>query len=140
MSRPVILLVDDEQTILEGLKSQLRRLFGRRFGYETAESAPEAWEVIDELIADEVELVVIVSDWLMPGVRGDEFLTEVRARHAHVVRILLTGQAPPEAIERVLNDALVFKVMQKPWSADELQTTIEAGIVAGTDARTDAAD
>jgi CheY-like chemotaxis protein len=128
MSRPAILLVDDERTILDGLKDQLRRLFQRRFSYETAESAPEAWEIIDELVEDGVDVLIIVSDWLMPEVRGDEFLAQVRARHPNIVRILLTGQASTEALERIANESLAFRVMHKPWSADELQATIEAGL------------
>ena len=58
--RAKVLLVDDEATILQGLKAQLRGLFAHRFTYETAESAPEAWEVLDELVDDGVEVVVRV--------------------------------------------------------------------------------
>ena len=87
MSDAVMLLVDDEQVVLHSLKSQLRRVFGRRFTYEPAENVAEAWEVIDELHAADGRVVVVVSDWLMPGVRGDAFLTDVRAGFPQSVRI-----------------------------------------------------
>lgn len=128
MTRGVILLVDDEQTILSSLKSQLRNTFGRRFTYETAESANEAWELIDELVREGVSVVVIVSDWLMPEVRGDEFLRDVRARYPGIVRILLTGHADVDAIRRAREEAEVFAVMHKPWSPEELKRTIEEGV------------
>ena len=128
MTRPVILVVDDEQTILASLRDQLRRMFGHRFTYETAASAPEAWSVLDELVGEGATIVVIVSDWLMPEVKGDEFLAEVRRRHPDIVRILLTGQADAAAIQRAHDDAQVFSVMHKPWSEQELATTIEGGI------------
>jgi len=132
MSRAAILLVDDERTILTSLKAQLKNLFGRRFSYETAESVPEAWEVLDELVEDGVSVVVIVSDWLMPEVRGDQFLTDVRSRYPGIVRIMLTGQADPEAIERAHTEAKVYRVLQKPWSPEELRGTIEGGLSART--------
>ncbi len=123
----VILLVDDERTILDSLKQQLRGLFGTRFGFETAEDVKEAWEVLDELLSgNDVRVVLIVTDWLMPGIRGDEFLVQVRQRHPHIARVMLTGQADPEAISRALNEADVLKVLHKPWSAEELQHVIEA--------------
>jgi len=130
MSRPIILLVDDEKTILDSLRAELRTQFGRRFGYETAESAPEAWEVIEELVDRGVRVVVVVSDWLMPGMRGDEFLARVRASHPAILRIMLTGQADASAIQRAHDEAHVFEVMHKPWSADDLRSTIERGIAS----------
>ena len=60
MSESAILCVDDEVVILESLKEQLKRKFGDSFIYEMAESAEEAWEVIEELQADDVNILVIV--------------------------------------------------------------------------------
>lgn len=124
MPRPAILLVDDEPTILTSLKSQLLGLFGRSFTYETAPCVADAWDILQELADEDVTVVVIVSDWLMPDVRGDTFLTEVRERFPSIVRILLTGQADPAAIERAHQQARVARVIHKPWSAEELRQTI----------------
>lgn len=128
MSEATILLVDDEKTILDSLKQQLRRSFGRRFAYETAENVSEAWEIIEELREAGVPLVVVVSDWLMPEVKGDAFLAEVRARCPEVVRIMLTGQADQDAIERAYGEAEVAKVLHKPWNLSELTDLIETGV------------
>jgi len=65
--KPIILCVDDEVVILDSLKGELRAAFGSAYGYETADSAAEALELMEELSAEEIPLVVIVSDWLMPG-------------------------------------------------------------------------
>jgi len=128
VTRAAILLVDDEKTVLDSLKTQLRKAFDRRFTYELAENVPEAWEIIEELVGDGLDLVVVVSDWLMPGVRGDEFLAELRERHPNIVRIMLTGQADPEAIERAHRVARVECVLNKPWSIDELTGVIEGAL------------
>lgn len=127
MTEAVILLVDDERTILDSLKQQLRGLFGSRFGFETAEDVKEAWEVLDDLVGGtDVRVVLVVSDWLMPGIRGDEFLVQVRERHPHIARVMLTGQADAEAISRALSEAAVMQVLHKPWSVEDLRRVIEA--------------
>ena len=79
MVKPIILCIDDEKTILQSLRSQLRRQFGSKFSYEFAESAEEGLEVIEELSLEGAanDLQVIISDWLMPGMKGDEFLMKI---------------------------------------------------------------
>jgi CheY-like chemotaxis protein len=71
MNKPYILCVDDDKTILMSLKAQLKYCLGSEFNYDVAESATEAWEVIDDLIANGDTIAVIVSDWLMPETKGD---------------------------------------------------------------------
>jgi DNA-binding NtrC family response regulator len=89
MANSAILCVDDEMIILESLKEQLQRHFGDQFLYELAEGVDEAWAVIDELYAEGIRLLVIVSDWLMPGVKGDEFLVAVHQRYPSVMTVML---------------------------------------------------
>lgn len=123
-----ILCVDDEKVILDSLKRQLRRRLSSEFVYEMAESADEAWEVIEELMENGVNVVVIVSDWLMPGMKGDEFLIKVHEKYPHIVKILLTGQASPEAIERARLQAHLHRYLHKPWDEDELIGAILSGL------------
>lgn len=123
-----ILLVDDEKAVLDALRSQLRSRFTNQFLYETAESADEAWELIDELTAEGVELLVIVSDWLMPGIRGDEFLIQLHERFPRVIKVMLTGQADEAAIARATRLASLHRCLSKPWTEDDLIDTILTGI------------
>ena len=131
MSNPVILAVDDDKTILDSLKTQLKSLFGRRFRYEVAESAAEAWEVIDEVRSDGVRIVLVVSDWLMPDVKGDEFLTSVRERDPGIACIMLTGYADQAAVNRIRDNGIVDRLLFKPWSQDDLREAIEAMVTDG---------
>ena len=128
MATSAILCVDDENIILESLKEQLRRNFGNRYLYEMANSADEAWIVIEELCADGIEILVIVSDWLMPGIKGDEFLTQVHKRFPHILTVLLTGQADEAAIARARRDANLFAFLHKPWSEEELIKTVSSAL------------
>lgn len=128
MSSSAILCVDDEAIVLTSLKEQLRRRFGGRYVYETASSADEAWSVIDELCTDGIEILIIVSDWLMPGVKGDEFLAQVHRRHPAIVTVLLTGQADNAAIERARREANLYACLHKPWNEAELARVVEAAL------------
>lgn len=128
MSKSAILCVDDETIILDCLKEQLRRRFGERFLYESATSVPDAWDVIDELCTDGIDILIIVSDWLMPGIRGDEFLAEVHRRFPRIVKVMLTGQADAAAIDRARRDANLHACLHKPWSEDELADVIVSGL------------
>ena len=128
MSNSAILCVDDEAVILDSLKEQLKRQFGDRYIYEVAESAEEAWEVIDELHEDEIEIMVIVSDWLMPGVKGDEFLIRVHQHFPRLITVMLTGQADAEAVARAKEKANLHACLYKPWTEQELLQIITSAL------------
>jgi CheY-like chemotaxis protein len=128
MSDSAILCVDDEAEILQCLKEQLKRCFGQRYVYEVAQSAEEALSVIDELHEDEVKILIIVSDWLMPGIRGDEFLIQVHQRFPKIVTVLLTGQADEAAVERAKQEANLYACIQKPWTEADLKQIIASAL------------
>lgn len=125
MSKPIILCVDDEPLILEALRRELRSRFDHRFSYETAPDGQAALELLDELAAEGESVVLVLSDWLMPGLPGDEFLHQVRLRWPGIPAILVTGQADPQAITRVLRGELASHVLPKPWDAQELLGIVE---------------
>jgi CheY-like chemotaxis protein len=128
MNKSAILCVDDETIILDSLKEQLRRRFGERYHYESATSVADAWSVIDELFVDGIDILIIVSDWLMPGVKGDAFLAQVHQRFPRIVTVMLTGQADDVAIARARHDANLHACLHKPWSEDDLAAVIVSGL------------
>jgi CheY-like chemotaxis protein len=128
MTKSAILCVDDEVVILESLKEQLMRRFSDRYIYEVAECVDEAWEIIDELYGDGIKVLVIVSDWLMPGIKGDEFLIEVYRQYPSIATVMLTGQADESAIERARKEAHLHMCLRKPWSEEELASAIATAL------------
>ena len=128
MSKSAILCVDDEKPVLENLKAQLKSAFGNAYLYEMAEDTDEALELINELSEEQVSIIVIVSDWLMPGMKGDEFLILVHQRFPQIVKIMLTGQADEVAIERAIEHANLHLCLHKPWSEEELIATIKSAL------------
>ena len=80
MNELAILVVDDEPMLLEGLAEELQRNFGQDYQIEAAQSGEEALELIKELQAESIETAVVVSDYLMPGMKGDELLCQIHAQ------------------------------------------------------------
>jgi CheY-like chemotaxis protein len=128
MSDKAILCVDDEPIVLKSLRDQISRNFGNKYACEIASSVDEAWEVIADLYDEGVQVLLIVSDWLMPGVKGDQFLIEVHQKFPDIVTILLTGQADEAAITRTRSEANLYACLSKPWSEEELLNTIEVSL------------
>ncbi|MGL5065091.1 MAG: response regulator [Microcoleus sp.] len=127
MSKPVILCVDDELDILNTLKMQLKQAFKDNYLYELAESGDEALELLEDF-QGELQVIVVVSDWLMPGIKGDELLIKIHEKHPKVVKVMLTGQADAAAVKRAVKSADLYCCLYKPWKTKDLITTIESGI------------
>lgn len=123
-----ILCIDDETIILDSLKEQIEKNFGDNLIYETAENADEANEVLKELKSKDIDVLVIVSDWLMPGMKGDEFLIETHKNHPDIVPIMLTGHATEENIKNAEDNANLFSCISKPWREDHLIGTVKSAL------------
>lgn len=128
MTKPVILCVDDEKAVLQSLRTQIMEAFGNTYIYELAEDADEALEVIHELTEESMRIILIVSDWLMPGMKGDEFLIEVHRQFPNVIKILLSGQADESAIQWAKEQANLHCCLFKPWSEAELIETLKSAL------------
>lgn len=128
MSKSVILCVDDERVVLHSLRTQLQEAFGDTYLYEVAEDADEALEVINELNETSIRIILIVSDWLMPRMKGDEFLIRVHQKFPNIVTIMLTGQADELSIKRAKEQANLHSCIFKPWSEEELVETVKSGL------------
>ncbi len=122
--RPVILCVDDEKSVLSTLKQQLSVDLNEEFEIEIAESADEALEVIEELQVDSVRIAAIISDQIMPGMKGDELLIEVHQSDPDIPKILLTGQASLIAVQNAINKASLYRYISKPWERNDLTMTV----------------
>jgi len=127
MNKPVILCVDDEPDILKTLKMQLKNEFKDDYFYELAESGDEALDLLDEF-PEECQVIVLVSDWLMPGIKGDEPLIKVHQKYPKIIKVMLTGQAHAAAVERAVQEADLYCCLHKPWKSKELIDTIKSGL------------
>ncbi|TGN18737.1 EAL domain-containing response regulator [Leptospira idonii] len=123
-----IICIDDEFFILWNLKEQLKKVFGNEYTIETAESAESAKEIIQEINSAGEDIPVVICDQVMPGQKGDEFLIELQATNPNTKKIMLTGQAPAQAVGNALNHGCLYRYLPKPWDASDLELTIKQAI------------
>ena len=79
-------------------------------------------EGLERLAEGPVHLVI--SDFMMPGMNGAQFLYEVKKRSPETIRIMLTGHANTDAVMGAINDGAVYKFILKPWNDDDLRITV----------------
>ena len=122
-----IICVDDEKMVLDSLNAQLKRNLGNDYRYEFAQSGDEALEVIEELRDSDDEVIyVVISDWLMPGIKGDQLLRAIREKVNDVKTILLTGHMDAEVIQQIKTDKEnKIKCIFKPWDEKALINLIK---------------
>ena len=128
MSPKAILCVDDESIILDSLKDQLKRQFGNDYQIEMAESGKDALEIIADFSARNIEIPVVISDHVMPGIKGDKLLQSIHKKHPNTIKIFLTGRADADAVGNAVNHASLYRYMTKPWDPDDLNITISEAL------------
>jgi len=129
--KKAILCLDDDEIILETLEHQLQKHFGDTFLYEFALDPLDALEVLDELQEEHISVFMVISDWLMPEMRGDEFLQIVERRCPHAVRVLLTGKMEIDTPEIEALD--LFSFLYKPWDEESLHKTVQKALLIHKD-------
>jgi PAS domain S-box-containing protein len=128
MTKQVILCVDDEVMVLDGLKAELREAIGDDYWVEVAEDGEDALELFENLLKDGYEIPLIISDYIMPGMKGDELLKQTHSLSSETLKVLLTGQASLEAIGNTIQSANLYRYIAKPWQSDDLQLTVKEAI------------
>ncbi|NES73122.1 MAG: response regulator, partial [Okeania sp. SIO2D1] len=98
--KPKMLVVDDEPDNLD----LLYRTFRRSFQVFKASSGLEALEVLGE----QGEVAVIISDQRMPEMKGTEFLSKTVPQFPDTVRIILTGFSDVEDLVDAINSGQVY--------------------------------
>jgi len=114
-----ILAVDDDERILNALRSQFRA----RYNVFTTTSGHQALDYIKRH-----KIHVIISDQRMPIMPGVEVLRQVRELSPSTVRILLTGYSDLASIVGSINDGEVYRFISKPWDNQELQQTVAEAV------------
>lgn len=124
MSKRAILCVDDERVVLNSLKEQLKRHFGKQYTIELASSGKEALLILEELQEEQIEIPLVISDEIMPDMKGDELLIRLHARLPKMLKIMLTGQASADAVGNAVNNANLYRYITKPWDETDLLLTV----------------
>ncbi|MBX2797528.1 MAG: hybrid sensor histidine kinase/response regulator [Myxococcales bacterium] len=110
-----ILYVDDE----EANRIVFEATVGRSFEVMLASSGAEALEVLRSSRVD-----VLITDYRMPNMTGVQLCEQVAAEFPDVQRLLITAYTNLDTVVDAINSGAVARYLQKPWSLDELRTTL----------------
>jgi signal transduction histidine kinase len=128
MNQLAIICVDDEEIVLRSLQEQLKLSFGKDYDIAIASSGKDALAIIAELQENNVDVALVISDQIMPGMKGDELLIQVHTYYPKTMTVLLTGQADTQAIVNAVNRANLYRYIPKPWDETDLILTVSEAL------------
>ncbi|HHU90795.1 MAG TPA: response regulator [Clostridiaceae bacterium] len=128
MKRDIILCVDDEEMMVEALKIELTNNISSDIIIETATSAEEALMIVNESLEQGDHIILVISDQKMPEMTGEVLLAELDKIIPQALKILLTGYTDLDAIQYAINNASLFRYIQKPWEQEDLILTVKQAI------------
>lgn len=115
-----LMFIDDETDNLDALE----RVFRKKYNIIKCNSGPEALEILKE----QRDISVIISDQRMPEMTGVEFLEKSLKTHPHSIRILLTGYTDLDSVIAAINAGQVYRYITKPWDTRDLQITVDQAV------------
>ncbi len=117
---PVVFFIDDEPSVL---KSIIRLTQGAPYEVFTFDDPQKA---IAEF--EKHEVAVVVSDQMMPSMKGTTCLAMVREEWPETIRMIFSGFTDFESILPAINYGKIFHFIAKPWNDDELLAAINDAI------------
>lgn len=121
ISHSKILIVDDEEIVLKSIKNYL--VLETEFQIHDFLSPVEAVKALPQ-----IEVDLVISDYLMPEMNGIDFLLKVKKHHPLATRIMLTAYADKENAIRAINEVGLFQYIEKPWDNEQLKMIIHNGL------------
>src|SRR5262245_46673560 len=120
---PTILLVDDEEMVLNSMKS----FFAIESNYHImAYTSP--LKALEDVNRNNMHVDLVISDYLMPEMDGITFLAKIKEKLPMVPRILLTGYADKENAIKAINNVGLYQYLEKPWDNEDLKLVIRNGL------------
>jgi response regulator RpfG family c-di-GMP phosphodiesterase len=114
-----VLLVDDDQHLLDGLKRTLRN----HFDVTTALGANAGLDAVRSQI-----FAAVLSDLRMPDLDGITFLHRVGQIAPDTVRLLLTGNAELDSAIDAVNRGGLFRFLTKPVDFELLTASLQRAV------------
>lgn len=112
-----VLCLDDDSMVLHTFKS----LFNSDFKVFTATDPFDAYNIMKS-----ENIHVVISDLEMPQMSGTFFLQRMAQEFPKTQRILMSANMTAESMVNAINQARVFRVINKPFKKDEMIETLNA--------------
>lgn len=121
-----IVLIEDEAEVMDALLRDLAEI-ENGFPIEVASSVEEAKALVKKLTEENQQIGLILSDHILPGENGVEFLVELAANPDTSLarKVLVTGQASHYDTIKAVNQAGLHHYIAKPWTKEELVETVK---------------
>jgi len=131
MKQEHLICVDDEHIVLQSLKQELKQDdFFKNMNIHVTDNAQEALLLIEEILNENGEIPVVISDQRMPVMTGNEFLGKVHQRLPDTLNILFTGFSDLEAVVTLVNESALYRFLSKPWDKTDLRMTVKEAFSA----------
>lgn len=121
---PHVLVVDDEPAVVLLVVQMLER---EGILVRTALNGSQAVKLVQQ----DGDIRVVVLDWRMPGMSGDEVLDRLIAIRPNIRAIVLSG-TDLEDVERAFTGRHVVRFLKKPSDLPVLATTVKSALSGGT--------
>lgn len=119
-SKQTILYLDDDVACL----TLFRDTFDEDYEVRTALTHVEASRL---LIANQADIVI--SDQIMPDIKGSDFLRKVAKLYPQSYRVLLTGGDTVGNLLHEISTGVINLFMTKPWTLQEMRQMLEIAIM-----------
>lgn len=119
--KPTVLIADDEEMVITSVRAYLQLETDYDIqGFTDPEEAAR--------YAENHELDIAVSDYLMPKLNGIQLLGKIKQSQPEAARVLLTGHADKQSAIAAINDVGLFQYLEKPWDNAQLLMVVQSGV------------
>jgi DNA-binding NtrC family response regulator len=120
-TNPTVVIVDDEEMVLTSVRAYLS--LETEYEVQTFQEPARAVEFLGQNMVE-----AVISDYLMPGMNGMQFLSKAREIQPEAPRVLLTGHADKQSAIQAINQVGLFHYLEKPWDNEQLLLVINNAI------------
>ena len=125
MAKIKLMIVDDHQMFIDGVKSLLRKETGFEFIAE-ANNGPDALALLQTLQPD-----ILITDISMPGMTGNELIEKVKALNPEIKILVLSMHSEPNVISDIMMQEAEGYIL-KNTGRKELSTALNKIAHGGT--------
>lgn len=118
-TKPILFSVDDDIEVLQAIKQDLRKVYGRNYKVLTVNSGKKALKVLQRLKLRNCSVALFLVDQWMPDMTGVEFLKKAMKLFPKAKRVLLATYVDTNAAVRSINIVKADHYLLKPWHPPE---------------------
>ena len=121
----IVICVDDDPIILQMLDFQLRKnIVHPALTFEFFENPAMALGALEEMSAQGLHPLVLITDYQMPEMNGAQLIREIKNAIPSLNCLMLSGQANAIQVDDLVQEDLLDAFITKPWDEHELMKAL----------------